>query len=409
MRLAILHFTPPGVIGGVEQVMQEHITRLRERGFDIAVIAGRQAGGVHVIPELDAAGEESRTIEAELADGRVTARFEAARESVLARLEPLVAQADRVIVHNAFTLHFSLPLTAALWQLAEERTPGSVLAWSHDLSWSNELYIPTLHSGYPWNLLREPAPNTRYVTVSEQRRLELATLWRLPGSDISVIPNGIDPDVFLRLSEEGRSLARRYRLYDRDAVILLPVRVTRRKNIEAGIRAVRALKNVGMDVRFVVTGPTAPHHPIRSAQYLDELKALRAELGLDDEVVFLAEVLERTPGQRTLGDLYALADILLLPSASEGFGLPILEAGLARVPVALSDIPIFREVSGGYGATFSLDSSADRIAESIMELLHQESTRLRRRVLSEYSWDRIVDERLVPLLTAGPEGGVVTE
>ncbi|MBI2300477.1 MAG: glycosyltransferase, partial [Armatimonadetes bacterium] len=47
---------------------------------------------------------------------------------------------------------------------------------------------------------------------------------------------------------------------------------------------------------------------------------------------------------RVLADLYALADVVLLPSSTEGFGLPLLEAGLHRVPIVCSDLPALREV-----------------------------------------------------------------
>lgn len=402
-RVMVIHYTPPGVIGGVEHVMHEHITLLAAHGVRLQVIAGRAGAPelrAHVIPEIDAAGQENAVIEAELAAGAVTARFHQARRAILQKLTSLAADADFVIVHNAFTLHFSLPLTAALWEIAGRRSQNSVIAWCHDLAWTNPLYLPAMHAGYPWDLLRIPAPNTRYITVSEERRTELEGIWDGFKGSVQVIPNGIDVQGFLRLGDAARDIVERYRLLDRGVVLLLPVRITRRKNIELGLRAVRSLKERGVDPIFLVSGPEAPHHPGRSRSYLAELKTMRDELELGENVIFLADELGSNLDDRTVAELYSVADALLFPSSHEGFGLPILEAGLARLPAVISDIPIFREVGGDQVWRFGLDATADKIAADVLAAVDTRTARLRRRVLLEYRWDVIVDRCILPLLTA---------
>lgn len=400
-RVLFIHYTPPAVIGGVEHIMQEHARLLEARGYEVHVAAGRpQAGhaGLEVIPQIDSAGPRSVLVEQELEDGVVSNTFYAMRDEIVQRLAPLMGRADAVIAHNAFTLHFNLPLTAALWHLADTQPGGHTIAWCHDLAWTNPLYIPAMHEGYPWNLLRLRAPNTTYVTISEERRRELCALWGGPCDSISVIPNGIAVDTFLHLSNDTQALARDYDLFDRDLVLLLPVRITRRKNVEIGIRVVRCLKERGLNAVFLISGPQAPHHPGRSATYLEELKALRTSLSMDDHVVFLADAVGANLDVRTVSELYMLADVLFFPSAQEGFGLPILEAGLRRIPIVLSDIPIFRELGGGDVTIFGLDESADRIAEKLIMALDTGPSRLYRRVLRDYRWDAIVDRKMVPLL-----------
>lgn len=404
-RVLIVHYTPPGVIGGVEHVIREHIRLLETRGCRVEIAAGRRGTSrlpVHVIPEMDAARPAGVQVEEELAERLAGAHFERMRDRIRERLEPLIREADTVMVHNAFTLHFSLPLTAALWTIAAEREPGSMIAWCHDLAWTNPLYLPALHEGYPWELLRRPAPNTRYVTVSVERKLELAGLWGGGEGDITVVPNGIDAEGVLGLSRATREIVDRYRLFEHDAVLLLPVRITRRKNIEAGIRAVRVLKDRGLDVRFLISGPVAPHHPGRSRDYLAELKDLRAGLGVDEEVVFLADTLGRRLSSRTVNELYRVADVLLFPSEQEGFGLPILEAGLMRVPAVVSGIPIFRELGGADVRTFCLDEPPDKIVEQIEAALNTETARLFKRVVRNFRWDAIADHSIMPLIHGAP-------
>jgi glycosyltransferase involved in cell wall biosynthesis len=399
-RVVILHYTPPGVIGGVEHVIDQHIGLLSAHGYEVLLVAGRIAPGrdVVVIPEIDAAGQESTAVDVELAAGVVSPRFHEERRAILHRLRPLFESADTVIVHNAFTLHFSLPLTAVLWELSGLRPNGTVIAWSHDVSWVNPLYVSQMHEGYPWSLLKLPAPGVEYVTVSHERRQELQRLWGAHLAPITVVPNGIDAGTFLRLSPGTLAFVERHRLFERDVVLVLPVRITRRKNIQLGIRVVRALRDRGLDVKFIVSGPTAPHHPGRSLGYLHALKTLRKELGVEAEVVFLADEQGDNPDDRAIYELYCVADALLFPSASEGFGLPILEAGLARVPAIVSDIPIFGEVGGPDVWAFDLEERADRIASQVVRALKNPSSRLYRRVLREYRWDVIVQRQLIPLL-----------
>jgi glycosyltransferase involved in cell wall biosynthesis len=191
------------------------------------------------------------------------------------------------------------------------------------------------------------------------------------------------------------------RLFDRDAVLLLPVRITRRKNVEAGIRATRALIDRGRDAVFLVSGPQAPHHPGLSDTYLEELLTLADELGVQDRVVFLTRELGRTLETDEIDQLYSVCDALIFPSAQEGFGLPILEAALARVPAVVSDIPVFGEVGNGDVWRFDPGAEADTIASVIVEALDGRPSRLYRRVLARYRWDAIVDTNLVPLLAAG--------
>ena len=75
----------------------------------------------------------------------------------------------------------------------------------------------------------------------------------------------------------------------------------------------------------------------------------RSRLGLDGVVSFLHELAgpdgEHPVDDRTMAELYRMADLVLLPSESEGFGLPVLEAGLIRAPLVCADIPVLREVA----------------------------------------------------------------
>jgi glycosyltransferase involved in cell wall biosynthesis len=409
--VALLHYTSPPIIGGVETVLGRHARLLADRGCDVRVITGR--GGslgarirVRHVPLLDSRHPRVLAVTEQLAEGRVTPAFAALSAQIQEVLERVLAGASVCVVHNALTLHKNLALTAALHRMAGRRPPTRFVAWCHDLAWTNPQYRGELHTGQPWRLLTTPLPGATYVAVSRDRQRALSAGLRLSASQIEVIPNGIDPAAFLRLSPAGRWLADTLRLWDQQIVLLLPVRITRRKHIEYALRVTGELVRRELSVRLLITGPLGAHNP-RNPVYLDELRALRAALGLEEHVVFCAEVPGPDGGappfaltDRVVADLYAMADALLLPSREEGFGLTLLEAGLARMPAFVSDIPALREIGGDALHAFGVDDSPAVCAQRIVHgLMDDRAYRLRRRILSTYTWDVIMRDRIMPLLT----------
>ena len=102
----------------------------------------------------------------------------------------------------------------------------------------------------------------------------------------------------------------------------------------------RAFANAGVrNAGLVFAGPAAD----RSA----ELTALASHLGIRDRLTILGRV-----DDRVLAGLYRDAALLCMPSLAEGFGLPVLEAMAAGLPVLASDLPAVREVAGEAAVRF---------------------------------------------------------
>jgi glycosyltransferase involved in cell wall biosynthesis len=410
-RIALLHYTTPPVVGGVETVLARHAHQLAREGFHVHVLTGR--GGslgagvrVHRLALLDSRHPRVLGVTRELEAGKVTPAFAALAGRIRTGLERVLAGIDVCVAHNALTLHKNLALSSALHQIAARENSPRIVAWCHDLAWTNPQYRPHLHPGAPWNVIRTPVRGATYVAVSQTRQRELSAALGLPRTEVKVIPNGIDPAAFLRLTRVGRWLADTLRLWDQQIVLLLPARITRRKHIEFALSVVAEMVRRELTVRLLVTGPLGAHNP-RNEAYLEELRALRRRLELDDHVVFCAELRDPrgrilTLSDRAMTDLYLLADALLLPSRDEGFGLPLLEAGLSRLPAFTSDLATFRAIGNDAIHTFDPSGSPARAAARIIHALMEENGyRLRRRVLASYRWDVIMREHIVPLLTCG--------
>jgi glycosyltransferase involved in cell wall biosynthesis len=405
----VLHYTCPPVIGGVETILCEQATRLSARGYPVTILSGRGGPlpaptGVRlvIIPELDSKHPEVSSVREALDRGDMPPAFAALRDRIRQRLDPQLGQLDTLIVHNALTLHFNLPLTSALWTLADAGRPR-MISWGHDLSWVNPLYRPLMHAGEPWELLRRQHPKITSIFVSAQRLREWHELTGAAVEPGQVVPNGLDPAALLKLGPAAQALASQLGLADVDVVLLAPVRITRRKNLEWAIEATAAVRSSGRSVKLLITGPPGPHDP-HALDYVDELRALTNRLGLQDSVCFLFEQATGPAGAyavdtSTLTDLYMLSDVVTLPSASEGFGLPLAEAGLLRVPVVCTDLPAFLEIAPE-GATVVPRAGGSRaFTAAVLAAIDSPASRLRRRVIHALSWDRIIGGRLEPLLS----------
>ncbi len=406
MRIVLLHHSAPPVVGGVESVLGHHARLMASAGHAVSIVAARgEPTDMRVpfvsIPLVDSRHPEILAAKESLDGGEVPAQFPSLVSRLVEELSAALEGSDRVIAHNVCSLNKNLALTAALYEMSRQGQPGWMILWHHDLAWTTPRYRDELHPGYPWDLLRTPWPNAVQVTISEFRRKELAGLMGIPDGSIHVVPNGVDPPDFLKLEEQTAALDRELGMSNAFPLLLLPVRITPRKNLEFALRMTAELRRRYPGAALIITGPPGPHNP-KNAAYLQLLKVLRGELGLEQAVHFLAEAAGAPLPEAVVADLYRLADALFLPSREEGFGIPVLEAGLAGLPAFCADIPPLRELGAGGADFFPLDASPAEVAAMVADRLEGSPVfHLRRRVRTEYTWDRIYQERISSLLEEG--------
>ncbi|MFH1475160.1 MAG: glycosyltransferase [Chloroflexota bacterium] len=402
--IALVHYTAPPVVGGVEHVLDAHARLLADAGHRVRIVAGRGASGdprvaFVGVPLADTQHPAVIALQVGLDAGRIPAAFDATVATLAGALGAALGDADVVIAHNVASLNRNLALTAALHGLATRAGAPRLILWHHDLAWTLPAYRPTLHEGHPWDLLRNRWPGATQVTISAARRADLAALQGLPVSAVRVVPNGVDITALLGLAGATVSLIRAADLLAFDPLILLPVRITPRKNIELALRVVAALRAAGRPhAGLVVTGPVDPHLGAADA-YLAALVGLRQELGLDGAAVFLAEMLDDPADRALVLGLYRLADLLLLPSFDEGFGIPILEAAAHRLPIVCSNLPSLREMAGEAATYFEVDADPGLIAAMTIARLDGDAlVSFARRVRTEYAWEAVYRREIAPLL-----------
>ena len=135
-------------------------------------------------------------------------------------------------------------------------------------------------------------------------------------------------------------------------------RFYRYKNAETLIRAFDMIKEDIPHLLYLKGSDT-------SVEDYPFLKDLVRSLKLEDRVILDTE--DHT--KEEMAYLYKHADLFVSPSRWEGFGYTPIEAALFKVPVIVSDINTFRDVTRGKFPMFNPDS-AEELAQKILDILH---------------------------------------
>ena len=260
-----------------------------------------------------------------------------------------------------FGRHFGLVTTVHDLIYYENRTPPRDLAWPVRLLW--RLY----HLSWaPQRALLSRAD--AHATVSETTR-ELMIRHRLTKHPITVVPNAVDASIADTDVAPTPSL-----VYMGS---FMPY-----KNVELLARGMSLLPGYTLHLLSKADASTVQHI---------------TELAPAGAVEFHGGV---TDAQ--YAEILSTATALVSASLNEGFGLPLIEAMAGGTPIAVSDIPIFREI-GGDAAVFFDPASPESFAAAVRGLEApaewKRRSKLSRERASHYSWDRSA-QALLETLTA---------
>jgi glycosyltransferase involved in cell wall biosynthesis len=374
LKIALIHFSAPPVCGGVERVIGEQIQTLKQMGHivSLACFEGEGAGANSHIPL-------SRT---------------SSCSEFVAYLASALSGNDVIFMHNVCTRPDVPALTEALRLLPLKIPSARWICWVHDFALTDPDYAGLENSTHARAFARA-CEGWEYVAVSELRAREVEQWLEVP---CTVIPNGVDPSSVLQLSPKIAALAEAQGWWSADAVILQPSRLLPRKAVEGSIQLTRALKERGFDLRVLLTGGADLKNPAH-AVYYKYLRTLADSLRVGESVCFLGGT---TPvGPKAYCDFHQIADALFFPGSQEGFGLPVLEAGVFGKPVFCSDSEPLRQLPGA--VTYSSDLSVEDLATWFIGRIREyETITARRKILRDYRWPSIYHNHIEPLLKRSP-------
>ena len=198
----------------------------------------------------------------------------------------------------------------------------------------------------------------------------------MPEERIVVRPHGF-PDV-ARVGPR-RELRDRLSVDDDTPVVLYVGRIAHGKGLELLVQVAAQLQ----DVHVAVVGPDGGHG-VES-----ELRAQADRLRVDDRVHFVGPL-----SRSELPNIYADADVFVLPSSYENFGMVAAEAAAAGAPVVLTNRCGVAECFDGRGALVVPYGEAE-LRDALSRLLGDAGLRRRlgdeaREVATQWSWSRVL-------------------
>lgn len=234
--------------------------------------------------------------------------LDATRPPTQRELATVLQDVDLVVADNVC----SLPMNPAVGEAVAQALRGRpAVLRHHDLPWERPQY-EHLTNWPPTD------PAWWHVTINELARHALA---ERRGIAATTIYHGFAE----RSCPEQRAAVRRRMRVGDEPLVLQPTRAIARKGIDIGLALTAAVGGT-----YWLTGPAEDG-------YQADLDALLHGGGVPFR--------RRLPFEVQMPGAYAAADAVTLPSSWEGFGLPLIEAGLHRRPIAVGDFPVARELA----------------------------------------------------------------
>jgi len=250
--------------------------------------------------------------------------------------------------------------------------------------------VQTFHStefdrtSWPWEYIldieRSAAENADLIiAVSNRAKGQVMRL----GADerkIRVVYNGVDSERFASVKIDGKAASD---LKKDKKIVLFLGRLTEQKGPVQFLHAAKKVLAKNPKVLFLVAG---------KGELLPMLINISLDLGISDSVKFLGYVLEEEQTK-----LYKLADVYVMPSTSEPFGITALEAMSSGVPVIISKTSGVAEIVKSAIRVDFWDINA--MAEKILAVLAYQPLRDTMSYLSSaeaaaHSWGKTADETM---------------
>jgi D-inositol-3-phosphate glycosyltransferase len=235
----------------------------------------------------------------------------------------------------------------------------------------------------------------RIVAATPAEQAQLQWLYGVDAGKVAVIPPGVDVARFhpIGLAEARRQVG----VPVEDRMILYVGRIEALKGIDTLLRAIAILRAGCPDapcLYLVIIGGD-PDDPDHENAEMERLKAIRTALGIEDVVTFLG-----AKDQDTLQYYYSAAEVVVMPSHYESFGMVALEAMACGTPVIASEVGglafLVQDGRTGYHVE---SQNAQALAGKLSLLLDDPALRERfgRQAVAyaqDFAWPRIADRLL---------------
>jgi glycogen(starch) synthase len=305
---------PPRIIGGLARVVAQLGWKMAKQGWEVHVVTADHPGaaeheidqGVHVhrVKTQTDPTPDFLTWVHKLNFGLLQYAIELHRKNPF----DIVHAHDWMVCDAAWTMKkgFGVPLVATMHATESGRMKGV----HSDL----QRYIHQME----WRLTFEA---WRVIVNSQHMQAELQNNFGMPADKISIVPNGIDPDIF-DFEFDPTQMRHQYAA-DYEKIVLYVGRMVMEKGVQVLLHSIPSIVYECPGTKFLLVG---------TGYYLDDLKRMADGLNINHDVKFLGYV-----SDHDLLRLYKIADCVCIPSLYEPFGIVALEGMAAKVPVVTTD------------------------------------------------------------------------
>ncbi|HKW71484.1 MAG TPA: glycosyltransferase [Candidatus Dormibacteraeota bacterium] len=390
-RIAVIsmHTSPTAslglnVNGGLNVYVREVATAFSDRGIATDIFTRKQTADD---PDVERLAAISRVIY--LPAGRGLDKYTLFNEvpQFAAQIQAFAARED--LSYDLLFSHYWLS-----GEVACLLRPQLAAGWAHIAHTLGLVKNRTLAAGArPEPMLRiqvegEIAQQADLLIASTADESEdLVNVYHADPNRVVVVPPGVDLAMFQPID---RAEGRRNIGYGPGRLLLYVGRLERLKGVEVAIRALSLLRDRDHpDVRMLVLGEDSREG---DESEMERLKAVAAEVEVRDRVDFLGSV-----AHHELPYFYSAADVCVMPSYSESFGLVGLEAQACGRPVVGADVSGLRSVIRDEVTGYLIDGhDPATYAERIGRLLNdpelaQQMGRRGRLLAQRFSWSRTAD------------------
>jgi D-inositol-3-phosphate glycosyltransferase len=235
------------------------------------------------------------------------------------------------------------------------------------------------------------------IAATPLEKNQMTWLYGAAPDKIEVVPPGVDLERFKPMDQaEAR---RKIGIPPEDRMILFVGRIQPLKGIDILIRALGLVKRREPELArrlcvSIIGGDPQPDSEVEEAEF-ERLESLRRELGIGDLVTFLG-----AKDQDTLVYYYAAAEMVVMPSHYESFGMVAIEAMACGTPVVASDVGgLTFSIEDGYNGYLVPGRDPQALASKIILLLkhpvlRDQLSEQARQWVQRYSWTHIAAELL---------------
>jgi glycosyltransferase involved in cell wall biosynthesis len=226
----------------------------------------------------------------------------------------------------------------------------------------------------------------RVICCSDYMMQHVRWAFGLPPDKMSMVPNGVNPQIYNGLEKQDLASFRLQFALPQEKIVLYVGRLVYEKGIHILINAVPKILSK-VDAKFVIVG---------SGYMQEQLSNIVKSMGLEHKVLFTGFV-----DEQSLLKLQKVADVSVVPSLFEPFGIVALEAMAAKSPVVVSDTGGLSEIVQHEKTGIKVyPNNTESLAWGITKILTDDAfanairMNAYRKILEKYDWDKIAQQTL---------------